>query len=127
MSEEGDVLDQVRAFLGEDDDSPDNFQIKAKLVEWGGGDNFPDEHSWARPTLDRRLADLFREHGIASVLIAIEELEAELEAMGLELPGYYRQYRFNSKLNQALKIARRNDLRWVRERKEKKRRGFPQP
>ncbi|OGY27739.1 MAG: hypothetical protein A2Z42_02755 [Candidatus Woykebacteria bacterium RBG_19FT_COMBO_43_10] len=122
-----DILDQVRDLLGEDDDSLDNSQIKAKLVEWGGGDNFPDKHSWARSTLERRLADLFREHGVASVLIAIEELEVELEELGEGLPDYYRQDCFNSKLNQALKIARRNDLRWVRERKEKKRRGFPQP
>jgi hypothetical protein len=124
LSEEGNILDQVRDFLGEDDEVPtDNFEIKAKLVEWGGGDNFPDEHSQARSYLTDYLANLFREHGIASVLIAVEELEAELEAMELELPDYYRRDRFNSKLNQALKIARRNEARWAKEWEERRQRG----
>jgi len=121
------ILDLIRDLLGEDDAAPDNFEIKAKLIRWGGGDNFPDEHSWARSYLSDYLTSLFREHGIASVLIAIEELEAELEELGEGLPDYYRQDRFNSKLNQALNIARRNDIRWAREREEKKRRGFLQP
>lgn len=112
------ILDQVREYLGEDDEVPtDNSEIKAKLVELGGGDHFPDERSWAS------LVNLFRYHGIAPVLDTIAELEVELEEMGLELPEYYRDGRPNSKFDQALKIARRNEGQWAIEREERRHRG----
>lgn len=114
LNEERGIQAEVRDLLGKDDDLPDNFEIKAEIVAWGGGDHFPDEYSWAR------LVNLFRNHGVALVLDTIAELEAELEEMGLELPEYYREGRPNSKLDQALQIARRNEAQWAREREERR-------
>lgn len=122
LNEERAIFREVRKLLGEDTDPPDNSLIKAKLIKWGGGDHFPDEHSWARSSIDRRLVKLFRKHGIAPVLATLKGLEVELRKSGKSLPGYYQGGRPNSKLDQALKIARRNEARWVRERKERKQR-----
>lgn len=130
MSKRRGILDEVRALVDKGGEvSTKSLEIRAKLVAWGGAKgNFPEEHPWAAPSLERRLVNLFRKHGIDLVLIAIEELEEELEAMGLELPDYYRRNdRRGSKFKRAFKIACKSEKRWARER-EGRNRGwsFPQ-
>lgn len=125
MSKRRGVLDEVRALVDEGDEvSAESLEIRAKLVAWGGAEgNFPEKRPWAIPSLEQRLVRLFRRHGIDLVLIAIEELEEELEAVGLELPDYYRRNNFRGrKFEKAFRIACTNEARWVRRREERKQR-----
>lgn len=125
MSKRRGILDEVRALVAEGDEvSAESLEIRAKLVAWGGAEgNFPEKRPWAIPSLERRLVDLFRKYGIDPVLIAIEELEEELEAVGLELPGYYRRNdRRGRKFKKALRIAFKSEKRWVREGEERRQR-----
>lgn len=126
MSKRRGILDEVRVLVDKGGEvSTESLEIRAKLVAWGGGakGNFPEKYPWAVPSLERRLINLFRKHGIDLVLIAIEELEEELEAVGLELPDYYRRSdRRGSKFKRAFRIACKSEKRWARDREERRQR-----
>ena len=96
----------------------DNSKIRARLIELGDRKDFPDENAPLRATMEHHLAKPFREYSIGRVLDTIEALGVELEALEEELPIYYRRGP-NSKLEQALRVARGNESRWAKERDER--------
>ena len=143
MEGRGDIHDQVRGILSGDDEDglppptvegekPDSFRIKAKLIEWGGGRQFPKKWPWALKYLSGYLCDLFDEFGQEEVLKAVDDLRVELEEHGIETPTYYRRDIPDSKISFAIdyypkhvELTKKLDAeRADRERKEQNREDF---
>jgi hypothetical protein len=97
----------------------DNSEIRSRLVELGGGKDFPDENAPGRSAMRHYLIDLFKEYGTDRVLATIKELGEELEKMQLELPSYYRSGP-NSQFDQALQVANEYESQWTRDREERR-------